>query len=98
MRDFEPARAKLDRKIDEGAHLMNVRAMDHRIDGERQALLDDVTGEGALALPRALVMAEMVVGLLIGALKGELGMVEAGIGEFTVSFSLTPMPDVMRLV
>ena len=27
-------------------------------------------------------MAETVVGLLIGALKGELGMVEAGIGEF----------------
>ena len=51
MRDFEPARAEFDRKIDERADLMQIGAMDDRIDGERQARLDDVAGEGALALP-----------------------------------------------
>ena len=51
MRHLEPARAKLDRKIDEGGDLMKIGAMDNRIDGERQASLDDITGEGALALP-----------------------------------------------
>ena len=51
MRDFEPARAKLDRKIDEGGDLMQIGAMDDRIDGERQAGLDHMSSEGALALP-----------------------------------------------
>ena len=68
--------AKLDREIDERGDLMDIRAMDDRIDGERQARLDHITGEGALALPRAFVMAEAVVGLLVCALEGELRMVE----------------------
>ncbi len=82
MRHFEPAGAKLDRKIDEHGHLMNIRAMDDRIDGERQARLDDISSEGALALPRAFVMAKAVVGLLVGSLEGELRMIEPGVGEF----------------
>ena len=98
MRDFEPARAEFDRKVDERGNLMQIGAMDDRVDGERQAGLDDMSREGALLLPRALVVAEAVVGLLVGALEGELRMVEAGVGEVVVSFSPTPMPDVMRLV
>ncbi len=82
MRHFEPARAKLDRKIDERGDLMNIRAMDDRVDGQRQTGLGHISSEGALALPRALVMAEAVVGLLVGALEGKLRMVEAGVDQF----------------
>ena len=90
MRHFEPARAKLDRKIDERGDLMNIRAMDDRVDGQRHAGLGHVTGEGALALPRALVMAEAVVGLLVRALEGELRMVEAGVDQLAGPASRSP--------
>ena len=43
MRDFEPARAEFDRKIDERADLMQIGAMDDRVDGERQAGLDHIS-------------------------------------------------------
>ena len=92
MRHFEPARAKLDRKINERGDLMNIRAMDDCVDGQRHARLDDVAGEGALALPRAFVMAEAVVGLLVSALEGELRMVEAGVDEFAGQLLVHPYP------
>ena len=49
--DFEPARAEFDRKIDERADLMQIGAMDDRVDGERHAGLSHIAREGALALP-----------------------------------------------
>ena len=81
MRDFEPARAEFDRKIDELADLMQIAAVDHRIDGERHAGLRHHRGEGALLLPRAVIVAEPVVGLLVRPLKGELRMVEPGFDQ-----------------
>ncbi len=79
--------------------LMNIRAMDDRVDRQRHARLGDIAGERALALPRAFVMAEAVVGLLVRALEGKLRMVEAGFRPIRrSSFSLTPMPEVMRFV
>ena len=62
--------------------LMNIGTMDDRVDGQRHAGLGHVAGEGALALPRAFVMAKAVVGLLVGALEGKLRMIEAGVHQF----------------
>ena len=92
MRHFEPARAKLDRKIDERGDLMNIRAMDDRVDRQRQTPLDDVSSEGALSLPRAFVMTEAIVGLLVRALEGKLRMVEAGVDEFAGQLLVHPYP------
>src|ERR1700677_624547 len=82
MRHFEPARAELDRKIDDRGHLMNVGTMDDRVDGQRHAGLGHVAGKRALALPRALVMGEAVVGLLVRALERQLRMIETGVHQF----------------
>ena len=51
MGDFEPARAELDRELDERADLMEIGAMDDGVDGERHAGPGHIAGEGALALP-----------------------------------------------
>ena len=62
--------------------LMNIGTMDDCVDRQRQAGLDHVSSEGALALPRAFVMAKAIVGLLVGALEGKLRMIEAGVSQF----------------
>ena len=45
MRDFEAARAELDGEVDEAFDLVDVAAMDHRIDGQREAEPADLLGE-----------------------------------------------------
>ena len=88
--DFEPARAEFERQTDEGADLMQIAAMDDRVDGQRQAGLGHHRRESALALPRAVVMAEPVVGLFVGALEGELRMVEPGLDKFVDQLLANP--------
>src|SRR5208282_3412323 len=89
--DFEPARAELERKIDEGTDLMQVRAADDRVEGERQAGLGHHRGEGALSFPGAVIMAEPVVGLLVRSLERKLRVIEAGLDQ--VAHELLAHPD-----
>ena len=88
--DFEPARAEFERQTDEGADLMQIAAMDDRVDGQRQASVGHHRREGALALPRTVIMTEPVVGFLVGALEGQLRMIEPGFDEFVHQFLADP--------
>ena len=81
MRHFEPARAEFDGEIDKGADLMQVGAMDDGIDRKRQTRAGHHAGESALPLPCAVIVAEPVIGRLVGALERQLGMVEAGVDQ-----------------
>ena len=81
MRDLEPLRAELDGKLDIAADIVDVLAMDRRVDGERQAKLGHPAGDVELLLRGAGIGADPLGVLGIDVLERDLDVIEPALGE-----------------
>ena len=73
---FEP-----ERQIDHVGDALDIGAMHHEIDGERQAEPHRLGGERMLALERAAIAGDMVGGYGVGVLDRDLHVIEARLPE-----------------
>ncbi len=81
MGDLEALGAKLDRELDDLVQMVEVLAVHHGVDGQRQADRGDLLGERQLLGMAVLVAADPVGALGPAVLDAELEMIEPGIGQ-----------------
>ena len=81
MGDLEPLRAELERKLDIAADIVDVLAVDGRVDGQRQPELGHPAGDVELLLRGAGIGADPLGVLGIDVLERDLDVVEAALGE-----------------
>ena len=79
--DLEPLRAERQRQLDEFRNLVDVVAMDRRVDGEWQAGRPRLSCGLELLVVAAAMVADAVRRGRSRALEAELQMVEPGLGE-----------------
>ncbi len=79
MRDFDAACAERERQIDHVGDVIDIGAVHHGVDGERQLAPHHVGGERTLARECALIAGDMIGGLLDAVLDGDLHVIEAGV-------------------
>ena len=81
MRDLEPLRAELDSKLDIARHVVDVLAMDRRVDGERQTKLGHPAGDVELLGGGAGIGADPFGVLSVDVLERDLHVIEPALGE-----------------
>ncbi len=81
MRDLDPLGAELQRQRHHLGDMIDVGAMHHGIDGERNAVPRHLGGQRFLALVRALVARDVVGRARLVVLNRDLHVVEPGIGQ-----------------
>jgi len=81
MGDLEPLRPELDGKLDIAADIVDVLAVDGRVDGQRQAKLGYPAGDVELFLRRAGISADPLGILGIDVLERDLDVIEPALGE-----------------
>ena len=99
MRDLDPARAEGHRLGDERLDGVDIGAVDHGVDGQRQPGRRDLAREGALLRMGAAIAGDAVGLVLAHVLDRELDVVEPGCGERRRGGpGRARSPEVMRLV
>ena len=79
--DLQPLGAERKRELDEFRHLLDIVAVDRRVDGERQAGRPRAPRRLQLLLVAAAMVADAFGGRRPRALEAQLQMVEPGFGE-----------------
>ena len=79
--DLDPARAERERQRHHVLDVINVGAVHHSVDGERDFEMNDFGGERALAGEGAVVTGDAVGGRTLAVLDRYLHVIEAGFGE-----------------
>ena len=85
MRDLDPARAERERQRHHVLDVINVGAVHHSVDGERDFEMNDFGGERALAGEGAFVTGDAVGGRTLAVLDRYLHVIKAGFGESSQS-------------
>ena len=81
MGDLDTGCAERERELDHVGDALDIGAVHHRIDGERQVEPHHLGGERALLRERAAIAGDMVGGLRRYVLDRDLHVIETGIGQ-----------------